>query len=168
MVETLVTLSVMAGLMAATVPTLRDIQQRWKVQQAVSSMESTLMFARSEAIRRGGGVGVEKITGTPHCQHADTAQQWSCGWVVFADTNNNGTRQPLEAKLHEVTLTGEITVTRKKGKSFKVNRYGMVDGLNADSFLFTHIDRTSASHAHMLCMSSGGRIRIVQGKTECN
>ncbi len=88
--------------------------------------------------------------------------------MVFADTNHNGSRQLSEAKLHEVTLSGEVSIIRKKGKSFKVNRFGMVDGLNADSFLFMPIDSMDSSQAHILCMSSGGRIRILQGKTECS
>src|SRR2546427_12744675 len=40
---------------------LHDALPIWRVRQTVEGLQSTLQYARSEAVRRGGGVFIQKL-----------------------------------------------------------------------------------------------------------
>ena len=74
---------------------------RYRVRTAVGDFTATIYFARSEAIQRGGGVVLRKAT-QAGCL-APEANNWSCGWLVFADLNGNGTYDPNVDQLLQST-----------------------------------------------------------------
>lgn len=164
LIEALVVISILSILTALATPQFQTLHERRQTQQAVNDFKSTLLFARSEAIRRGGQVAIQKQNnGTGICKNATTNQDWSCGWFVFIDHNSNGTWNASEPKLHEVQLNGQVNVMHTSGgRSFRVDRYGMASGLNAKGLTFSP-ERSGISSAatQTLCMSSGGRIRTV-------
>ena len=63
-IELMVTVAILAVLAALAAPSFTSIIERWRVRDTVESMTSTLYYARSEAIKRGGGVVVRKLTNT--------------------------------------------------------------------------------------------------------
>jgi len=69
-IELLTVLSILSLLMALAVPGFQSLIERWRVQQAVEAMKSTLYYARSEAVKRGGRIGIQKTPTTP------TAAAW--------------------------------------------------------------------------------------------
>ncbi len=163
MVEILTVLTIISVLIGLGAPQLIELHERWQVLETARSLESTLLFARSEAIKRGGNIGIRKRNNTAKgCKNASTNQAWGCGWFVYADLNGNGSWNAKEPKLTEVSLPGNINVMHTSGGiNIKVDRYGMA-GLNTKSFTFSP-ERTgiNSSSTHTLCMSSGGRIRII-------
>lgn len=164
MVEILTILSITSILIGLGAPQFFELYERWQVLEAARSLKSTLLFARTEAIQRGGNIGIRKRNNTAQdCQNASTNQAWGCGWFVYADLNGNGSWNAKEPKLSEVSLTGNINVMHTSGGiNIKVDRYGMASGLNTKSFTFSPKDSgVSSSSTYTLCMSSGGRIRII-------
>ena len=80
LIETLIVTAIAAVLIALAAPSFGTTIDRWRVRKAVESMTSTLYYARSEAIKRGGGVGIQKNPKTtPGCTLANTNQEWGCG-----------------------------------------------------------------------------------------
>lgn len=164
-VELMVALSIVAILATLAAPTFNLLIERWRVRDAVESMRSTLLLARSEAIKRGGGISIQKLPKTtPGCSLANTNQEWGCGWFVFEDRNNDGKWQVSEPRLQTVTTPININVIHNSGgTSIKVDRYGMMSGLNAKGFAFAPEPAGISSPATRgLCMSSGGRIRVIE------
>lgn len=164
-IELMVVLGILALLAALAAPSFTLMIERWRVRDTVESMRSTLFLARSEAIKRGGGVGIQKLPKTtPGCTLANTNQEWGCGWFVFEDGNNDGKWQATEARLQTVTTPANINVMHNSGGiSIKVDRYGMMSGLNAKGFTFSPEPAGVSSPAtRALCMSSGGRIRVIE------
>lgn len=164
-IELMVTASIIATLVALAAPAFTMLIERWRVRDAMESMRSTLFLARSEAIKRGGGIGIQKLPKTtPGCSLANTNQEWGCGWFVFEDTNNDGKWQSTEPRLQAVTTPKNINVIHKSGGiSIKVDRYGMMSGLNAKGFIFAPEPTGISSPATRgLCMSSGGRVRVIE------
>lgn len=165
LIEVLTTLAVLSILISFGLPQFREIHERWQVMQTVRSMESSLLLARSEAIKRGGGIGIRKLDNEKNgCQNAATTSEWGCGWLVYADADGNGSwNKQKDVLLQEIKLSGSVNVMRSSnGNNLSFNRYGMAS-LNAIGFTFLPARTGVSTHTEqMLCMSSGGRIRIIK------
>lgn len=146
-------------------PSFGRLLDRWHVQHSVDALQSTLYLARSEAIKRGGRIGIQKTANlTNGCALAKTNEEWGCGWFVFEDLNSDGKWQKAEALLHSVPPSGRVAVLhRSGGASIRVDRFGKMSGLNAKGFTVTPAqDGLSSAATRGLCMASGGRIRITE------
>lgn len=163
-VELMVTLAVLAILTAIAAPSFSYFFDRWRVLQAVKALESSLLLARSEAIRLGGNVYLEKLPKTTvGCITDGTNQDWDCGWVVFVDANANK-RWNAGEEIQRYETPKNITVSRSKsGVTISLDRWGMADGANLIGFTIApHPTGIASAATKGLCMSSGGRIRIVE------
>ena len=171
LVEVMVVLTILGVLAALATPTFKSIVEKWRVQQAVESMKSTLYYARSEAIKRGGRITVLRNALTTECPQASTTQEWSCGWMVFVDTNDNGTRQATEVILQTFFTPTGVNVMNSAASAqtrFKVDRWGQINGLGAQGFIFSPTSSGVASpYATKLCVSSGGRIQANPNHVIC-
>ena len=161
-VELMVVVGIIAVLVALAGPSFTLMIESWRVRDATESLRSTMLFARSEAIKRGGGVAIHKLPNAGNCTSPNSNQDWDCGWVVCQDTNNNGACGASEPVLQRVETPARVQVTRTGGgASIKLNRWGLVDG-TWPGFSLVPLDK-NATHpgARGVCMSSGGRIRIL-------
>lgn len=168
LIEALVVISILAILTAMALPSFKALQHKWQVQQAIHAMENALLQARTESIRLGGSVVLQKIANHTTCKNATTNAEWGCGWFLFQDANNSGTWTQTETKLQETALDGTVNVMHTSGgNSITFNRYGMAGGLNAKGMTFSPAsDGVSSSATRTLCMATGGRIRITDN-TSC-
>lgn len=163
-VELLVTIAILGVLAALAAPSFASLTESWRVRQAVEQLQSTLYFARSESIKRGGNVIVEKIAkGTHGCTLNSTTNEWPCGWLVYHDANNNGKQDAAtEPALMVAATTGNVEITRRSGGAkIKLNRWGTVDGTWVGFTLIPFDKNLSHPGARGLCMSTAGRIRII-------
>ncbi len=169
LIELMVTTAVLGILAMLAAPSLQQLMERWQTRKTTDALESTLYFARSEAIKRGGNVTMEKYANSARCQNAGTTQEWGCGWVICHDLNNNGTCNANEPKLREIAFAGSVNIMRKpSGKSLKFDRYGMTNGNNTLSFtLLPAATGISSDNTYTLCMAAGGRIRTNTGEIDC-
>lgn len=162
-VELMVTLAILAILSAIAMPSFRTLFERWRVLQTTESLKSSLMLARSEAIKRGGKVVIQKIANnTDGCTTATNKTDWDCGWIICDDSNNSGTCTQTDPVLQIVNAPRDVQITRTGGAdTIKLNRWGLVDGAFL-SFSIVPLNKSTAnSGAKGLCMSSGGRIRLI-------
>lgn len=154
-IELMVTVAVLAVLMALAAPSFNPILERWRVRQAVEGLQSALYFARSEAIKRGGNVLVEKLP------NGSTTADWGRGWQVCNDANGNGSCQASEV-LQRFDAPARIEVTRtSSGASIKLSRWGTVSGTFVGFSLVPEGKSTTDVAARGVCMSSGGRVRVL-------
>lgn len=163
--EVMVTVAVLATLAALAGPSFQPLIEKWRVQQAVGDMQSTIYYARSEAIKRGGYVGIQKNdNNTDGCTLAETNQEWSCGWFVFVDKNSNGKWSAGEEIIQRIPPPSNTNVMHNSGgKNIKLDRYGMMSGLNAKGFAFVPTSgNPSSPTTRGICVSSGGRIRVIK------
>lgn len=168
LLETLVAIAVLAVLMSLAAPSMRAIQLRWEVRGASHAMESSLVLARSEAIRRAGKVVVRRLD-TP-CAVSGAADQWNCGWVVFVDLDGDGVLGKGDTVLQTVDLSGSVQVVHSaKAQLLRLDRYGGAIGVaGSHSFAFAPMDSTvnvGPGGLRMLCLSPGARIKETEGTT---
>lgn len=74
-------------LLAVGLPGLQDTISRISTNSQAKTLVSSLNFARSEAIKRGGLVSVCASSSGSDC----VAGAWSQGWMVFVDNNGDAT-----------------------------------------------------------------------------
>lgn len=163
LIELLMTLGILGLLAGLAAPNFGQLMDRWHVQHTIDALQSTLYLARTEAIRRGGRIGIQKTAHlTEGCALAKTNEEWGCGWFVFEDLNSDGKWQKAETKLHHIAPSGRVAVLhRSGGTSIRVDRFGKMSGLNAKGFTVSPLGEGVSSPATRgLCMASGGRIRI--------
>jgi type IV fimbrial biogenesis protein FimT len=165
-IELLTTIAVLAVLTAIAAPSFNTIFDRWRVHQTAEAMKSSLMLARSEAIKRGGNVYMERLPSTTTgCVTDGTNIDWDCGWVVFFDSNNNK-RWNAGEEIQSFETPKKLTVTRSKsGITISFSRWGQADGANLVGFTIAPYPAgISSSATKGVCMSSGGRIRVIEQK----
>ena len=165
LLEVMLVVGVLGVLATLAAPSFTRLIEKWRVQQTVEIMKSTLYFARSEAIKRGGGIGIEKHPKTTAgCSLANTNEEWGCGWFVFVDNNQTGKWNAGEEILQTYTTPTNVNVIHKSGGiGIKVDRYGMMSGLNAKGFIFApEPEGISSPATRGICMASGGRIRVIE------
>lgn len=162
-IELMVTVAILAVLAALAAPSFTPLFERWRIMQTVEALKSSLQLARSEAVKRGGQVVIQKIPNkTDGCTTATSKADWDCGWLVCDDVNNSGTCTKADPVLHTVSAPSNLQITRKGGaETIKFNRWGLVDGA-WPSFSIVPLNKSTSDPASKgLCMSSGGRIRII-------
>lgn len=170
LIEVMVVVSILAILIALAAPSFTPMIERWRIRQATEQLQSTLYYARSEAIKRGGQVTIQKLpNNTNGCTAAAIDTNWGCGWFVCEDSNSDGVCADTESVLQRYDAPANLQVSRNGGStSIKLNRWGLVDGALPSFTLFPLGKDFNDPATSGLCMSLGGRIRIIPpGATSC-
>jgi type IV fimbrial biogenesis protein FimT len=164
LVELMVVIAIAAVLAALAAPSFFSLMERWRVRQASEALQSTLYFARSEAIKNGGRVVVQKLTSADNaaCTGGSNAADWDCGWLVCNDNNDNGACDVTETVLQRYDAPPGVQVTRTSGAAtIRLDRWGAVRGPFLGFSLVPQGRSTADASAIGVCMSAGGRIRAI-------
>jgi len=170
LIELMAGILILFILLALAAPSFQPIIERFRVRQAVEGLQSTLYYARSEAIKRGGNVVVQQLpTGTNGCTSALTGQDWGCGWFVCADTNGNGSCSAAEPLLQRFDAPTNVDISKTSaGNSISFNRWGLPSTWLGFNFVAKGKSFLSDPSARIVCMSSAGRVRIGSSEDLCN
>lgn len=169
-IELLIVITILAVLTALAGPSFGPMIERWRTNQAVNNITSTIYVARSEAIKRGGKVSVRKIAnGTDGCTFASTNQEWSCGWIIFVDTDEDGNLDAGEEILQSFQMPTSVNIMNNNSAvSFRFDRWGRANNINAASFaIVPRAGGVASPAATAVCFSSGGRVRVVKESVTC-
>ena len=167
LVELMVVVGIMAVLAALAGPSFMGTIERYRVSTVTDQLASALILAQTEAIKRAGNVGLARLSGGD-CPTLATAQEWSCGWQVFNDTNNNGVVNAGEATIQQFRITNGVTVMNALNSAgTTVNRWGKMNNVGAMRFVISP-ESGALTATTALCLSSGGRIRKLPESVGCN
>lgn len=97
--ELLITLIVLAVVLAIAVPGLSSFVSNSRLRASQSEFVSALTLARSEATKRGGQVVVRALGAT-------AGSEFLGGWQVFVDANANGAFDAGEAVIRDYAALG--------------------------------------------------------------
>jgi type IV fimbrial biogenesis protein FimT len=166
LIELLMVIAIAAILVALAAPSFASMIERYRVRRAAEDLRATLFYARSEAIRRGGGVILERPASTPDCA-VTGSMDWNCGWILYADVNGNGRLDPDELIQRSAKPT-QVRITSSRESPFTYNRWGEY-GLGAFGFALTPLVRPAGPvNAIALCMSAGGRLSFLMDLHTCS
>ena len=140
----MVVVAIVAVLAALAGPSFTPMIERWRVRQTAEALQSSLYLARSEAIKRGGGITIDATGG------------WDQGWRV---THTQGA---TTTTLQEVPAPSNVALTQA-ALQLLVDRWGMVSttsngAATTTNFLIYPTGKSGSPNAIRLCISAGGRI----------
>ena len=93
-IELMVVVAIVAVLAALAGPSFTPMIERWRVRQTAEALQSSIYLARSEAIKRGGGITIDATGG------------WDQGWRV---THTQGA---TTTTLQEVPAPSNVALTQ--------------------------------------------------------
>lgn len=171
LVELLVAVAIAAVLTALAAPSFRDHFTRTRLTTHSSTLQSSLLLARSEAIKRNLRVALCKSANGSICT---TSGSWEQGWLVFVDKNNDASRAESESI---VMAVGPLSGAFKLVGNSNIANYVSYSPSGATQLTsgafqagtFTLCDGESSSGlARKIVISATGRARITQvGATVC-
>ena len=120
-----------------------------------------LQFARSEAIKRGQFVTMCASSTGGACLGANTTN-WSPGWIVFTDTNNNDAVDGSESVIRiQAALQGGDRLVSNSSGAVTFNRNGFSG--NAQTLVLNN-STNPIVHPPCVVLSSVGRVRTANIK----
>lgn len=160
LIELLVVLTVSAIILATAVPALRSFVLNNQRAAAVNELTTALNFARSEALKRARPIAVCHVSDAAKPQpQCNTGNGWEAGWVVFADTDENGEVAPNEEVIRRYEgLGSEATLHGNQSNGLvRFDRLGASQGFNGT---ITYCDRRGTKAGRSVIISNQGRVRI--------
>lgn len=108
LIELMVTIAIAAILAGLAAPSFRDLIANNRLKTHTSALHTSLLQARSEAIKRNGRVVLCKSSNAATCA---TTGDWQQGWIVFADANDNAQVDAGELIITKVAaLSGDFVL----------------------------------------------------------
>lgn len=162
LVDLLSTLTVGTVLVTTAVPSFDGLAAKSRMSTEVNLLVSHLYLARSEAVKR-----LQPTVLCPSANGSDCldAPEWHRGYILFADTNNNGARDASEELLRvhhgdSTRLTALSSVSRKR---VTYRPTGMSNGAN---LTVTFCDARNATPPKAVIVANTGRPRVSDTKPD--
>ncbi len=175
LIELLVTVAILAIILAIGVPSLREMQVRSQVGSITSEFANDVARARTEAITRNSCVDIctsintaNALTGgTPTCAAAGN-KNWQNGWIIFANptcstAQNNPTTNG--STLIAVRQTGDSNFQLESSDSLQRLTFesrGLTTSGQSNFTLSYTPESVSSPHYRSICISASGRVTVKQ------
>lgn len=149
----LVVVAAIVGIMSAmAMPYLGELLRGQRIKTAVSDVNASIIYARSEAIKRNQPVAICASTDGATCAGATN---WATGWIVFVDADGDGAPAAAADILKKQDPVSGVTVTGT-GTNLSYQRDGRLAAPLAADFVVGATGATS----RCLAVSVSGRPNI--------
>ncbi|WP_144110162.1 GspH/FimT family pseudopilin [Paraburkholderia sp. BCC1886] len=165
LVETLCVIALIGVMAVMATPSFVAWRMRDQVDARARTLAATLVYARSEALRRGARVTVCRTDAARHCLAAgqscgDGVADWSCGWAVLAERGGKSSVLRAQPLLAAVSISGtqtNLTFTPPAGQL--IGTFRSFEIAPRTSSRLTQGDRWR----RCIHIAAGGRARMVEG-----
>lgn len=131
LVELMITIVILAILIAVAVPSFRSLSQKNALEAIQQDIKSAIIYARTEAAQRNTFISI-----CPSDDGQTCAANWSNGWIIFLDPDNDADFTAAEAddvilQINEIDNPQyTVSVTKSQGDVdfITFNPQGFVDG----------------------------------------
>jgi type IV fimbrial biogenesis protein FimT len=165
LIELMVTIAVAVILIGLGAPHLVQNLRTQEVRAARDELTAALHLAEIEASRRGGNVVLRRKTACDVTLGGDA--DWHCGYILFADTNANGSRDAGETLLKDITLGGAMRLQHSAGgtNTLVMNAWGRAEG--GEHRFVVSSNSTGGAASSTVCLNLGGQLSILTGTVAC-
>jgi type IV fimbrial biogenesis protein FimT len=160
MLEVVMGVAVAATLSTAAVPSLTALASRQQVAATTNELVTTLNLARSEAIARSTRVVIATHSG----------DDWSTGWRVFVDANDNGIMDAGETVVREFRADSPRLTIRPQfglnnpGTALSFDPTGRILRPGSHGMVLGRLTLKQESEVRSVCFASL-RFRVVNAAT---
>jgi type IV fimbrial biogenesis protein FimT len=152
-IELLATVTIAATLAAVAAPAMRGMVATARLKSHNSSLQESLMLARTEAIKRNARVVVCKSADQATCTDSG---DWQQGWIVFVDNDDSATVTAGEAILHKVQPLAGSFILKSSGNVTEYVSYSSTGAPKVRS------SQSFQSGVFTLCQPTAGDARQIE------
>lgn len=174
LIELLVVVALVAVAATLAAPTFTRLGNAAAISSGVDQFMADIRFARSEAVRRGGGVVLcrseDPESAVAGCAASPSTEGWASGWIVFHDLDLDGARDPGEELLRVQARATGISAIATGGTPtvFRFGPTGRFLAPGAVASLHFGGPDLDADIRRVVCISPAGRVRIAgDGTAAC-
>ncbi len=162
LIELLITIAVATILLTVAAPNFRDFLLNSRVTTQTNEFVLALAYAKSEAVKRNSPVTACSRNNNTTCANSTT---WDTGWLVFADTDADGTVDAGEVVLQvRAPLEGNNTLRAGARQRVTFRNTGFTPGFNDT---FNLCDSRGAANGRNIVVSAQGRVTSQVGAVAC-
>lgn len=185
LIEVLVVIAIIGILTVLATPSFMGLLANANITRATNGFISDTRYARGEAMRRGKSVTICRTANytaaSPTCSTGNgaTVGGWMQGWVVFVDSNGNGSfdaatdivlraQEPM-AGVSDFFAVGVSTPTAvATGNGIIYDGTGRAIGQSGRWLVHASGSfATNAYYTRTLCMNAVGRVKVQTGDVAC-
>jgi type IV fimbrial biogenesis protein FimT len=169
MIELMVVIAIVAILTTLAAPSFKSLIQSNSMSSAVNAFLGDMRYARSESIRRGGGV-VMCRSDNPESTNAQCGSGstvgWESGWIIFHNLNSGNQRNITGTNIEPlIRVQGPIASVNTIAESgaasiFKFTATGRLTLTSSTSIQFGSNPPFATDAQRIVCVNVGGRARI--------
>lgn len=152
LIELMVTIAIAGILLGVGIPSFNAVIKSNRTATQANIWQSTIYYARSEAMKRGGQVRVIS---------ADGSTDWSDGWYVYVDTNGNGVFNSGEELRVFEELAGGSSLTSNTSQ-IVFDEKGFVDGMRVSDTVVWSLTQSDCTGNinRSLTLNQSGRVHV--------
>jgi type IV fimbrial biogenesis protein FimT len=170
LIELMITIAIAAIIAGLAAPSFRKMLDANRIQTGASALQGDMMFARTEAVKRGSWVSICPSTDQQTCTNTNV---WQKGWIVFTDANGSGTidAADLDTVLRvRQAITGGTTVASTSATNVVTfNREGFTTNLGTAQVAFAfHTSDNFANATRCVLVNFGGSLSTVSKGSTCS
>jgi len=161
LVEMMTATAVAATLASAAVPSMSSLMTRHTVTQTVNELMLAIDAGRSEAVARG-----TRVVLAPK-----QAGNWSSGWILYRDLNDNGVREDDEPVVREferpnprVQFTAHGVVATA---TMSFEETGLIRRAGSNGLMLGRLNVELDGKVRTLCFGAA-RVRVVPDQLTCS
>lgn len=161
LIELIITLSVLAILLAIGVPQLTDLYTNYRADSSIRIIQQTLLLARNQAISYN-----KKVTACAVINEKCDSN-WQVGLTVFIDTNNDNQLDSNDKKLYTTNAFHSKDIVKYNRIAIRFQPDGLVSGTNG-TLKYCPLSATSP-YSRAIIINQAGRIRFsTENNINCN
>ena len=158
LIELLITISVLSLLISLAAPGFRDAVARQRISSQVQQLHTSLILARSEAVKRG-----VPVTLCPRPEGGATClsdfERWESGWMLFLDTDEDVDVGAGEEIIRFYDQADGLQIQWNRSVPLTYDAKGFITGMSGGTFVVCD-PATEATHPRAIIISMNGRPRV--------
>lgn len=176
LIELMVVIAIASVLMKLAAPSFKQLLQSNTISSNVNNFLADMRYARSESVRRGGGVIMCRSdapeAASPVCGSGSGpgGNGWVSGWIIFIDLDGDGTRiaSSTDPVLRvQAAITAMDSIQEANSTKFRFTATGRLTLGGITSFEFGG-GNYAGTVKRTVCVSVGGRARLAgDGYASC-
>ena len=175
LVELMITVVIVAILMALAGPGFRELLERNRLQSSASNLYTSLMLARSEALKRNQPVIMCKRNVAGDACETSSSGEWQGGWLVYTNLDANAAIDPNEILAVREALNAGDTLwavsdpnDASGGTKIDELEYGASGGASTEVFFVLCNTDDDTNTSRVVSVEVTGRPKMIEGSKYCD